>query len=197
VQSAVKRFVAGLKPIDRVTLVAFNERTFVLSRRESESAARVAAVDRLTASGGTALFDAIVTSLNLVGGPISRRALVVFTDGEDTRSLASLEPVERRILESDATVYMITQGTGERADAVRRQTRKFAEISGGRAFPVNKIEELERAFDFIHVDLENQYLIGYEPTNTKRDDTYRKITAAVVKGDYRVRAREGYRALSR
>lgn len=194
VKTAIKRFLTRLKPIDRVTLVAFNDRAFVLSRREADPAVRIAAVDRLTASGGTALYDAVVTSLNLIGGPISRRALIVFTDGEDTRSLASPAPVEQRIRESDATVYVITHGTGAGADALRRQTGRLAEISGGRAFPVGRIEELERTFDFIHSEMESQYLIGYEPTNVKRDGTYRKVTVQVVKGRHAVRAREGYRA---
>ena len=197
VQAAARRFLRQLKPIDRVTLVAFNDRTFVLLRRETDSAARLAAVDRLVASGGTALYDAMVTSLDLIGGSISRRAVIVFTDGADTRSLVSRGPVERRIMESDATVYMITHGVGEPADAVRRQTRQLAEISGGRAFPVARLSELEQAFDFIHDDLESQYLIGYEPTNAKRDDGMRRLRVETVNRNYRVRARDGYRPTAR
>jgi hypothetical protein len=109
----------------------------------------------------------------------------------------SRAPVERRILESDATLYVITHGTGELAEAVRRQTRQLAEISGGRAFPVNRLSELERAFDFIYDDLESQYLIGFEPTSSNRDGAVRRLRVETVDTRYRVRARDAYRPVAR
>jgi hypothetical protein len=42
--------------------------------------------------------------------------------------------------------------------------------------------------------LRTQYLIGYTPTNTRHDGTYRKIRLRVLRGDYKVQARRGYYA---
>ncbi len=52
---------------------------------------------------------------------------------------------------------------------------RLAEISGGRTFSIGRITELDAALDVIREELENQYLIGYTPSNTARDGSYRRI----------------------
>ena len=66
--------------------------------------------------------------------------------------------------------------------------------TGGRAFFTDSIDELQDAFDDLLDELSNQYLLGYQPTNTQRDDTWREIKVE-VDGHRNVRARQGYRAV--
>ncbi len=66
-KTAVRQFIARLKPTDQVTLVAFNQEMFVLAQRESDQAKLSAAIDRLTAWGGTTLYD--------VDHPVARPAV--------------------------------------------------------------------------------------------------------------------------
>ena len=65
--------------------------------------------------------------------------------------------------------------------------------TGGRALFTDSIDELHDAFADLLDELSNQYLLGYQPTNTKRDDAWREIKVD-VDGHHDVRARQGYRA---
>ena len=70
---------------------------------------------------------------------------------------------------------------------------RLAAPTGGRAFTTDSIDELHVAFDELLDELSHQYLIGYQSTNAKHDDTWREIKVE-VDGHKAVRARQGYRA---
>ena len=85
---------------------------FALTRKTTDPAERVRAVDRLAPWGATALYDVILRGIDMLGRQTGRKALVVFSDGEDQGSHVALEDVERRLQASDVTLYMIAQGRG-------------------------------------------------------------------------------------
>jgi VWFA-related protein len=58
----------------------------------------------------------------------------------------------------------------------------------------NKIEKLRDAFDQISRELRSQYNIGYTPTNTKRDGSFRRVEIRPKQSDYKIQARSGYYA---
>lgn len=193
-KTAVKQFLNRLRPIDHVGVIAFNDRTYAVVNRDTPPESRAGAIDALKAFGGTSLYDAILVALDRLGRDVSRKAIIVFTDGDDRNSLAPIDPVERRLRESEATVYIVTQGNGKEVDAVRRVVNRLSQFSGGRAFSTEKIDELEKALGFIFDDLTHQYLIGYSPTVPPHDGTYRRIKVTTNEKSQTVRAREGYRA---
>jgi VWFA-related protein len=117
----------------------------------------------------------------------------VFTDGEDQGSHATINDVERRLQSSDVTLYMIGQGRGVTLDALKKVMERLANPTGGRALFTDSIDELHDSFADLLDELSNQYLLGYEPINTKHDDVWRKIKVE-VDGHHEVRARQGYRA---
>jgi VWFA-related protein len=190
-KAALKRFVQAFKPTERVTLIGFNHQVYVLQQRETDRAALMNSIDGLVAAGSTALYDAVLKSLDLLGPEVQRRAVIVFSDGDDQASLATAEPVERRVRASDAVPYFITLG-GSGDD--RRVLTRLADIGGGRAFSIGRITELDGALDAIREELESQYLIGYTPSNTTRDGSYRQIRVLPSQPRHQVRARQGYRA---
>jgi Ca-activated chloride channel family protein len=192
-KTSSKAFLGALRPEDQVTLLAFNDNIFTLARRSTDAAARGKAVDRLAPWGGTALYDAVITAMNLLGRQPGRRALVVFSDGDDQSSVATLAQVHERLERSDAVVYTIGLGRGSREQTFKETLERLASASGGRAFMTERIERLERAFSQILDELGHQYLVAYSPTNMRRDGTWRKI-AVTVDGGHTVRARQGYRA---
>ena len=51
-------------------------------------------------------------------------------------------------------------------------------------------------FDEIVTELANQYVLSYSSTNSKQDGKWRNIKVRVRKGNYDIRARQGYRASS-
>ncbi len=89
-KNSVKRFLAALRPQDQVTLTAFNDNLFTLTGPETSPEQRLRAVDRLKPWGGTALYDVIVRGLQQLSKQPGRRVLVVFSDGDDRTSHATL-----------------------------------------------------------------------------------------------------------
>ncbi len=193
VKQSVKRFLAALRPTDRVTVAAFNENFFVLAPPSADLATRQAAVDRLDPWGATSLHDVIVRSFDLLGSQAGRRGMVVFTDGDDTFSRVTRDAVERRAETSDAVLYMIGQGAAVQSAPLRKLCETLAEKSGGRAFFPRTIDELQPVFDEIVTELSNQYLIAYAAPSPRRDSTWHRIRVELPGSFYRVRARQGYR----
>jgi len=192
---AVRSFLAAQRRDDNVTLVAFNDAVFTLARWESDAAARLRAAERLAPWGGTALFDALVGSFDLLARRHGRKVLVVFTDGEDQSSRAALEDVQKRAETNDAAVYMIGQGRATRDRKLKDVLVRLAAMSGGRAFNTAAPADLDGVFREIVEELENQYLLGYQPANLAEDGSWREIRVEVAGARHRVRARQGYRAL--
>jgi Ca-activated chloride channel family protein len=193
-KAAVRTFLQALRPADQVTLLAFNDNIFTAARRSTDPVARVRAVDRLAPWGGTALFDAMLTALNTVGKQPGRRALVVFSDGEDQNSVATLKRVESRLETSDATIYTIGLGRSVRDRSLAQVMARMSEMSGGRSFLIDDIDELETVFADIVEELSNQYLLSYGSSNDSRDGSWRRIIVELTEGKYQVRHRQGYRA---
>ena len=192
-KKAVKDFLQAVPGKDQVTLLGFNDSVFALTRKTTDPGERVRAVDRLAPWGATALYDVIVRAVDMLGRQVGRKALVVFSDGEDQGSHVSLEDVERRLQASDVTLYMIAQGRGISQDYLKKTMQRLTVPTGGRTFTTDSIDQLHGAFEELLEELSNQYLLGYQPTNAKRDDTWREIKVQ-VDGHSNVRARQGYRA---
>jgi VWFA-related protein len=192
-KKAVKDFLQAVPSKNQVTLLGFNDSVFALTRKTTDLDERVRAVDRLAPWGATALYDVIIRAVDMLGRQIGRKALVVFSDGEDQGSHVALEDVERKLQASDVTLYMIAQGRGISQEYLRKTMQRLTVPTGGRTFTTDNVDQLHGAFDELLDELSKQYLLGYQPSNAKRDDTWREIRVE-VDGHSNVRARQGYRA---
>ena len=167
----------------------------MLARRERDPDELLAAIDRLPRPvGGTAMLDAVSRALTLHGEDLAHQVVVLFTDGDDQHSLSSLRSVEERIRASQATVYVVTLGEGHRMERVRNLLGRLTRVSGGRSFPIERIEDVERALDAVRGDLADRYFIGYRPSNPALDGTWRQIEVRTPDRRHVIRAREGYLA---
>ena len=193
VKSSAKRFLEGLRAGDQVTVLGFNDNVFTLAPRSKDQAARVKAIDLMRAWGGTALYDVILKGLNLLGRHPGRRSMLLFSDGDDQSSHATLEAAIARAEGSDATIYVIGQGRAVRAHDLQEILKRFAKITGGRAFFTEDASRLDKFFQEILEDLSNQYLISYSYPDDERDGRWHQIRVEVADGKYNVRARDGYR----
>jgi len=194
-KTAVKEFLGDVPPQDQVTLLGFNDNIFTLTRKATDPAERIKAVDRLAPWGSTALYDVLLRGVEMLGRQTGRKALVVFTDGEDQGSHATINDVERRLQSSDVTLYMIGQGRGVTMEPLKKIMERLSVPTGGRALFTDSVDELHAAFADLLDELSNQYLLGYQSSNSRRDDAWRKIKVD-VDGHHEVRARQGYRALA-
>jgi len=194
-KTAVKEFLGDVPPQDQVTLLGFNDNIFTVTRKQTDPSERIRAVDRLASWGSTALYDVLLRGIEILGRQTGRKALIVFTDGEDQGSHATINDVERKLQSSDVTLYMIGQGRGVTMESLKRIMERLSTPTGGRALFTENIEELHTSFADLLDELSNQYLLGYQSTNTKRDDQWRRIKVD-VDGHREVRARQGYRAIA-
>jgi Ca-activated chloride channel homolog len=194
VKAAVKQLLAKLRPADAVTLVGFNDTTFMAAEREKSPKVRESAVDLLSAWGGTALYDATVRALELVTRQTGRKGVVIFSDGDDRNSLTTRDAAMARVQSSDAMLYTVGFGAGATVPKLRSSLESYARATGGRPFFPRQAKELDGVFDEIVADLAHQYVLSYAPSNVKRDDSWRDIKVRVRNGRYDVRARRGYRA---
>ena len=147
----------------------------------------------------THLYDAVyLAAKDRLSAEVGRKAMIILTDGEDEGSKLRPREAMEAAQKADAMVYVLLiadrgmyQGFGA------GEMKKLAEETGGRVIDVgNKFEKLKQAFDQISAELRSQYNLGYTPTNTAHDGSYRKIEVKSKQG-YRVQARRGYYALAR
>ena len=189
---AVQEFLGAVPAGHQVTLVGFNDTAITLTRRTTNPAERVKAVDRLAPWGSTALYDVILRTTGMLGRQVGRKVLVVFTDGEDQGSHATIGDVERTLQASDVTLYMIGQGRGVTQDRLKTVMERLSKPTGGRALFSESIDELRTTFAELLLELSNQYLLGYAPPRPRPGETWRSIKVE-VDGHSEVRARQGYR----
>lgn len=193
-KQAASTFLSALGASEQVTLLAFNDNIFTIGRKTAALDAKLRAVDRLAPWGGTALYDVIIRGIELLGRQSGRRALVVFSDGEDQSSRATLEAATSRVESSDATIYAVGLGRATQTGPLHDLLARIATVSGGRGLFTDDRGELQRMFQEIFDDLSHQYLVGYQPTNQKRDGAWRRIKVEVDNG-HTVRHRQGYRLM--
>jgi VWFA-related protein len=153
---------------------------------------------------GTLLYDAVyLASHDELAQQVGRKAMVLLTDGEDQGSRLKIRDAIEAAQKSDSIVYVLLCADrgfygafgGYSGD---REMRKLTEETGGRVIEVgNKFEKLRQGFDQIANELRSQYNIGYTPTNSKLDGTYRKVDIRTNNKDYKIQARTGYYAVPR
>ena len=190
VKAAAEGFLRALRPQDRVTVVAFNNALFTLSRGVTGTEA-LPALNKLTAWGATALYDVIVRSLQLLSRQPGKHALVIFSDGDDSASQATLDQVRKLVADSDAMLMAVGLGRGSTVDELKEKLESLADASGGRVLFAEKSDELTASFAKVVEDLINQYTLGFEPQRDGRDH---QIRVQVPGRGVRVRARRLYTA---
>jgi Ca-activated chloride channel homolog len=194
VKPAVKQLLSRLRMGDAATLVGFNDTMFIAAEREKDRRTREDAVDLLTSWGGTALYDATVRTLDMVSRETGRKGIVIFSDGDDRNSLTRRETAMARVQASDAMLYTIGFGGGATIPHLRSSLESYARSTGGKPFFPKDTRELDGVFDEIVSELANQYVLSYSPLNAKQDGKWRNIKVRVRKGNYDIRARQGYLA---
>lgn len=191
-QQAANSFVRKLEAVDKALVVSFNE-SIKGSADFSEDSERLEQfVDALQAWGGTSLYDAIHYSLGRVRDQPGRKALVVFSDGDDTTSRMGAQEVIDYARGIEATVYTVGISS-----ASHGFLKRIAGETGGEAFFPDRVGDLIKVFAAISEELRQQYALAYSPKRPP-DGSYRAIQLRVLtRKDLEVRVRKGYFAVKR
>ncbi len=149
-----------------------------------------------SSAGGTDLYDAIYLACHdELATEAGRKAVIVMSDMEDTGSKLRLQDASEACQRADGVIHvLLISDPGATFGVGPSVARKMADDTGGRVINVHNEKTLEKAFDEISEELRSQYVIGYYPTNDKRDGTFRKIRVDVGRPEVKVLARKGYYA---
>jgi Ca-activated chloride channel homolog len=183
-------FLRELKPADRSMVWAISEEADVVAPLGAPRDEQLLALAKLTPWSTTALHDGVIAALERLEPEPGRQALVLFTDGIDRYSRASIAQVIERVRRSNALVYGIGLGKTRAPILV-----EMAAVSGGRSIQVRDVAALEPALASVARELRHQYLLGYAPPKRPAEGPrWRSITVRLKTGAgaARVRARDGY-----
>ena len=138
--------VDSMRTGDEMALVTFSNSTRLLQDFTSDKSLLKARLNAMNAFGGTAFFDALMQSLDLVAARNARAVLVAVSDGNDNMSVASLDDVILKAKTLDVVVYSVGIGatTAPQQDLIR-----LAIETGGRYFSGEWPSELLAIFEEI------------------------------------------------
>jgi Ca-activated chloride channel homolog len=182
-REAAIQFFKTANPQDEFFLVSFNERAeltsaFTNSVEDLQSRMMLAAP-----KGRTALLDAIYLGLSQMrGAKNGKRALLILSDGGDNHSRYNESDIKRLVKEADTQLYAIgifdplgyRNRTPEELNGPSLLS-EVTEMTGGRVFAVENLNDLPDIASKIGMELRNQYVLGYRPSNKAHDARWRKI----------------------
>src|ERR1043166_749589 len=189
-KDAAVRFLQTGTPDDQYFLVEFSTRAKLAEGFTSDIRRLSDRLSLTPAEGATALYDAVYLGLSeLKSGQNPKKALLLITDGEDNHSRYSRADIREVVRESDVQIYVLDLG--------RALVGDLAEMTGGHSYHTN-VNDLEETCEKIALEMKNQYVIGYESTNSSKDGKFRKLRVRVTPppgmSKLNVRARDGYYA---
>lgn len=205
-RDAVVEFFKTANPQDEFFMITFADRPEVLADFTKSVEEVQDKMISLQAKGRTALLDAIYLGLDKMrAAHNTKKALLVISDGGDNRSRYTESEIKSLVREADVQMYAI--GLYEPGGGPTPEERAgpalltdITEVTGGRTFAIDNASELADVASKIGVELRNQYVIGYRPTNGARDGKWRKIKVKLLppKGlpPLHVYAKTGYYAPS-
>jgi VWFA-related protein len=150
---------------------------------------------------GTILYDTVyLASHDQLAKEVGRKAMILLTDGEDQGSQYKINDAIEAAQKSDSICYVLLIADrgfyGFGGYSGDREMKKLASETGGRVIEVgNKMDKLKQAFDEIARELRSQYNVGYTPTNSVLDGSFRKVEIHPKEKDYKIQARTGYYAV--
>ena len=182
-REAAVQFFKTANPQDEFFLVSFNERA-ELTSAFTNSVEDLQSRMMLTApKGRTALLDAIYLGLSQMrGAKNGKRALLILSDGGDNHSRYNESDIKRLVKEADTQLYAIgifdplgyRNRTPEELNGPSLLS-EVTEMTGGRVFAVENLNDLPDIASKIGMELRNQYVLGYRPSNKAHDARWRKI----------------------
>jgi Ca-activated chloride channel family protein len=212
VKSAATGLVTRLRPADRAIVVDVKGSTSIAQELTSDRTSIARAIRGLAAGGETAVYDAVYVILRELdrvrrtAAEVRRQALVVLTDGIDTRSRLSFEDVLNLARRSNVSIYVVALKSAvaqtprsRLPDAVLRSDHDLKSVtrdSGGRLFEPTAAGDLPGIYCAIAEELFSQYDLGYRPLRAAGEGDFRRVMVRLPQTNAVARTRTGYIASS-
>jgi VWFA-related protein len=174
---AAREFFRLANPEDEFLLILFDDRPHLIVPLTQDTGEIQSQITFTQSKGSTALVDAVVLGLHeLKKSKLTRKALLIISDGGENNSRYTLKEMRNMVLEGDALIYAILVEDQERDGPW--YLRQMTEDSGGRVVPYGQdaIDPITK----ISVELRNRYLLGFSPSSETRDGRYHNLKVMVV-----------------
>ncbi|HEX7315138.1 MAG TPA: VWA domain-containing protein [Pyrinomonadaceae bacterium] len=195
IRKAALAFLNTAGPQDRIAIVSFRDDVQLVSEFTNDRGVLVERIKDIQAGGATSLYDALGYSLVHVLRPLrgERTGVVVLSDGDDNRSFLSFPVIVDAVYETGAIIYplyvpsgLIPSSSAPAASTTLDPTRtrfltltsraeeegaRLADVSGGKYYPITRLEQLQRAYDDVAAQLRTAYTITYETDAAARADS--------------------------
>ena len=204
-RKALSEFLRTCNPQDEFFVVGFNDRPAILVDYTSDVDDVEARMVMLRPENRTALIDAMYLAVNhLKLAKYDRKALLVISDGGDNRSRYTQGELTRVVRESQVQIYSIgifdIYAPTEEEQNGPVLLHEISEQTGGRLFKVLDVQDLSDIAQRISEELRNEYVLGYTPTDRRRNGAWRKLKVRLLPPpglpQLEERSREGYYAPS-
>jgi Ca-activated chloride channel homolog len=205
-REAVIEFMKTANPQDEFFMITFNDRPELRADFTKSVEEVQGKLVYTVPEGRTALLDAIYMGISkMKDARNSKKALLIISDGGDNHSRYTEREIKSMVKEADVQIYSIgifTAGATQPEEiAGPALLTEISDVTGGRMFTLNNPNELADVATKIGIELRNQYVLGYRPSNKTKDGHWRKIKVKLIppKGlpHLNVYAKTGYYAPAR
>jgi VWFA-related protein len=200
VEAAALALVKASNRQDEVFIVNFNDEAYLDVDITNDIKKLEEGVARIDARGGTAMRDAIDSSMEYLRkkGKQDKKAIVVVTDGNDNASEVTLEKLVQKAQQRELLVYaigLLDEEEPHEAKRARRALDAIAAATGGQAYYPKQVDDVGEFTLAVARDIRNQYTLAYSPLKQDLDGSFRQIkVVANAAGHPQVRTRTGYYA---
>ena len=199
-KTAAIKFLNTLPYAEDMTLVDFDTEVRVGRYGQDDFPRLVERIRNRRPGGLTAFYDALGVYLDGAFDQDGRKVLLVYSDGEDTRSLLTFPNMLDLVKASDVTIYAIgfQEHLPRSNRAIRRmRLEQLADLTGGQCYFPTSLEELDGIYEQITDELDARYSLGYVSANDQTDGTWRDVEIKIKKSRpdlerVKVRNRQGY-----
>jgi Ca-activated chloride channel family protein len=199
-RAACANFIEGIREGDTFAIYTFSGTKVKKQQDFTEVRDVPDSVWDLEAKDETPLYDAIVQAADdLSNRSERRRAILIASDGADTKSRASLDQAVKKAIAANAMIYAIDMTDSAVNNTNLRENgaevlKSMAEKTGGRFFRSPGGAKLREAFANAVTELRNQYTLTYESSNDRLDGRWRAIEVRVARPQLNIRTKQGYYA---
>ena len=199
-EGAIVFFKKILRPqTDRAFVIGFDSHVHLAQDSTSDPEKLASAIRAMQTGGETSFYDAILLAckkLEAENTHTTRRAIIIISDGLDTKSKSTLLDAQEAIIRSEAVVYALSTNSmlGERYPKGDAVMDMLIGPSGGRILPAKEKSDLKQAFARIDRALRSQYAIGYHPADFVFDGRFRSVEIVPSRRGLKVQTRKGYYA---
>lgn len=197
VKRVISQLIDEFRDRDSIAVYSFAATLELLQDFTPDKSAAKRAVMRTRAEGETALFDAMTRVAVAAAARPGKKAVIVFTDGDDNASVMSSQRASEQAKRLGVPVYTVAQGEARHDNGLMRTLRDIAGATGGKAYSVKEARDSEKIFEDVASELQHTYLLSYKVPETNGEG-WRKIQVSLAGPkeykDYTIRAKEGYYA---